>query len=579
METRGKFVLIGAFTLAGMLGLLALILWFARVELDRTYDYYDVRFTSVSGLSDASDVRFSGLPVGRVVDVRLAPERDGRILVRLEVDAETPVRTDSIATIEAQGVTGVSFVQISGGSQEADLLEQASDDVIPEIEAGRSVLQSLSEEAPRLLTETLDVLAEVNTLLGGENQDLVRDILTNTAAASETLNETLVDLSAAASAATEFGAQAARFNSVLETVSDDLEQLLQTADRTSASSGGLADEAEAALDAGTETLAAAQGAIGAAETYIEQDLTLATTDLRDTLAGLRAEIATLSADAQGVMDVFVTTGTTATARLEQAEAILQSADVAIAQVTETMVTVDESADAFYLLMEDEGEPLLVEARATLATATEAIDVINAAAQTDLPVSVADIREATRTATTRMTDVSDDLTSASGRVDELTVAAEEAFGQVAETFANANTTLEAVNTALDVGTRTLTAAEGAFAGADRLLNEDIDGLISGLEASLASLDATIAQVADDVPGITESLREASEAAEASFGSLQGILDGAAGPITEFAAGGLPTYTRLAQETRELIRNLDRLTNQIQRDPARFFLDQRTPEFRR
>ncbi|MDO7723120.1 MAG: MlaD family protein, partial [Loktanella sp.] len=77
METKANFVLIGAFTLAGLIGLMGFFLWFAQVELDRQFAYYDIRFSSVSGLSNASDVRFNGLAVGQVVDVKLAPERDG----------------------------------------------------------------------------------------------------------------------------------------------------------------------------------------------------------------------------------------------------------------------------------------------------------------------------------------------------------------------------------------------------------------------------------------------------------------------------------------------------------------------
>ncbi|WP_416883325.1 MlaD family protein [Marivita sp.] len=164
METKANFVLIGAFTLAGLLGILGFFLWFAQVELDRQFDYYDIRFSSVSGLSNASDVRFSGLPVGQVVDVRLSPNRDGTILVRVEVDAATPVRTDSIATIEAQGVTGVSFVGIGPGSPDAALLEPTDDKPVPEITAGRSTLQSLSEDAPRLLEETLQLVTDVGDL-------------------------------------------------------------------------------------------------------------------------------------------------------------------------------------------------------------------------------------------------------------------------------------------------------------------------------------------------------------------------------------------------------------------------------
>ncbi len=112
METRANYVLIGAFALAGFLGMLGFFLWFAQFQLDQQFDYYDVRFTSVSGLSRASDVRFAGLPVGQVVSVQLSPDQDGTVLVRLEVAGDTPVRTDSVATIETMGVRGVSFVGI-----------------------------------------------------------------------------------------------------------------------------------------------------------------------------------------------------------------------------------------------------------------------------------------------------------------------------------------------------------------------------------------------------------------------------------------------------------------------------------
>lgn len=140
METRANHILIGLFTLAGIVGSIALLLWFARVELDQQFAYYDVRFSSVSGLSEASDVRFAGLPVGQVVNVRLSPDRDGTVLVRLEVDASTPVRSDSIATIESQGVTGVSFVGISAGRPDTGLLVPTSDTPVPQITAGQSVL-------------------------------------------------------------------------------------------------------------------------------------------------------------------------------------------------------------------------------------------------------------------------------------------------------------------------------------------------------------------------------------------------------------------------------------------------------
>ena len=55
METRANFILIGAFTLFGILGSLGFFLWLAKVEVDRQYAYYDVLFTDVSGLGTHFD--------------------------------------------------------------------------------------------------------------------------------------------------------------------------------------------------------------------------------------------------------------------------------------------------------------------------------------------------------------------------------------------------------------------------------------------------------------------------------------------------------------------------------------------
>ena len=66
METRANYILVGAFTLAGLLGLVAFALWFAKVEVQRQFGYLDLRFASVSGLTRAAEVRFPGLPVGQV---------------------------------------------------------------------------------------------------------------------------------------------------------------------------------------------------------------------------------------------------------------------------------------------------------------------------------------------------------------------------------------------------------------------------------------------------------------------------------------------------------------------------------
>ena len=133
METKANYALIGAFTIAGFLGILGFVLWFAQLQLDRQFAYYDVYFPEVSGLGPASEVRFAGLPVGRVVDMRLAPGNPLPVRVRIEVILDTPIRSDSLAALEVQGVTGVALVAVTAGSARAPLLRVADTSEVPVI--------------------------------------------------------------------------------------------------------------------------------------------------------------------------------------------------------------------------------------------------------------------------------------------------------------------------------------------------------------------------------------------------------------------------------------------------------------
>ncbi len=579
METRANFILIGLFTLAGIFGLVGLFVWFARVELDQRFAYYDVRFSSVAGLSEASDVRFAGLPVGQVVDVRLSPDRDGTVVVRLEVDADTPVRSDSIATIESQGVTGVSFVGIDAGRPDTDLLAPTSDFPVPQITAGQSALQSLTEDAPQLIGEALVVIQEVSDIFGPDNQRRIENILQNAENASESLAVTMEAFAKVPDTVERFTEQVEAFNAILAEVSPEVEALLATADSTVGALGSLARESETTVTTANDTLAIAQGTFNEGQRYISEELSDTTYALQTTIEDMRTEIALISYDVRQMLATFNTAGVVATDRLTEAAVTLATVNEALLIMNDAATSVNSASEDFITLLDDQGTPLLVETRVVLADAAAAIAVISDAAQTDLPLIVADIRTATQTASDTIAQVAQDVTAATGRVDGISEAAQNALTQVADTFANANVTLEAVTAAMITGERTLAVAQSTFEGADRLINEDIDGIVAGLEASIASLNGAIGQVSDDIPEISGALRTASASAADAFRSLQTVINNAGPSVAEFTRTGLPLYTRLADETRGLINNLDRLTQQIQRDPARFFLNQQSPEFQR
>ena len=577
METRANYVLIGAFALAGFLGLLVFLLVFARIELDRQFDYYEVNFTSVGGLSRASEVRFAGLPVGQVVDVRLAPERDGSVLVRLEIAGEVPVRADSEATIEMMGVTGVSYVGISAGSAEAPLLDPS--DSIPQIRAGRSVLQTLTEDAPEILAEALTLVRQVSELFDASNQQKVQNILDNLERSSEELSQALIDFAGVSQTVAMATADIAYFTTILEPVVEASEATLQRIDMALETYTALGARAIEVLEDGDEVLVAGQRALDAAETFLSSELPGLMTELTATAEGLRGQIDTLGSQAEALMAGFTETGTLANARLAEAQQTIVATDTMLADLGRTLDTVDRAAASFDALISGDGAALVAETRDMISRANEAVTTVSNAAETDLPAIVADIRGATETANRVIADVGANLTTASNRFDAVAEDAEIALEQVTDTFARANLTLENLDRALATGERTLEAAERTFVGADRVINEEIGAIATDLRAAMARLDGAIAQMSDDIPEVSASLRAAASSAEEAFAEIGRMVAASGGPVRDFTTRALPQFTQLARETRVLITNLDRLARQIERDPARFFLGRQTPEFRR
>ena len=579
METRANYVLIGTFAVAGFLGILGFFLWFAQIQLDRQFAYFNIDFHSVSGLSEASDVRFAGLPVGQVVEVRLSPEADGTIRVLIEVDAGTPIRTDSIATIEAQGVTGVSYVGISAGTPGAPLLAEVSEDSVPKIQAGRSVLQTLSQDAPAILAETLAVVRELRRLMGGENRQRVEAILANVEGSSASLSQALKDFSAISGTVSNFAREIDRFNTTLDKVTRDASGMLSAAEAALVSVNKLSEEARQVLAKGAGTLERAESTIGTADRYIKEDLSPTTEELGRSVAEVESRMATLSESANTLMKTFSATSEAATARLTEAKETIAATNALVARMDKTLGSVDAAARRFDVLITENGEPLLAELRIATSEATSVIRLIGKTAESDLPAILKDIRAATDSASSVVKTVGEDLSAASGRLDGLAQSAGETLDGARVTFAKANETLTAINKALETGDRALLAAEKAFDGADRVMTKDIAEITVALRRTLDELGNAVGAVAEDIPGVTKDLRAASHSAETAFAEIEGTVGESAPAFREFATTALPQYKRLAIETRALIDNLDKLIEQIRRDPSRFFLDPRAPQFRR
>jgi phospholipid/cholesterol/gamma-HCH transport system substrate-binding protein len=222
METRANYVAVGAFVLALLAGVVIAVLWLASVEFSRQFAFYDVFFTgSVAGLTQGSSVQYNGIQVGRVREIRIDPQNVQQVRVTIEVDQGTVIKSDAVASLEVQGLTGVAFIEITGGSQNAPPVAAHAGERYPVIASQPSGLQRLAASAPEALARLIDVAERVAAVLDDKNRAAIGETLDNVRRLSAVAGARAGDLDSAmgdaAAAIREFrGAVAAAHQTLLD---------------------------------------------------------------------------------------------------------------------------------------------------------------------------------------------------------------------------------------------------------------------------------------------------------------------------------------------------------------------------
>ena len=187
MENKAHALAAGIFVAALVALVLALAAWLTRDTGAR--DTYEISTRdTVSGLQEQAPVRFRGVDVGKVRKIGFDPKIPGNVLVRLEVDRETPLTRDSFATLSYQGVTGLAYVQLSDDGKPAPRLVP-NDEAPPRIPLRPGLLARLEEKGEVILERVQTATERVNTLLNDTNQQRIATALENIARASDSANQ------------------------------------------------------------------------------------------------------------------------------------------------------------------------------------------------------------------------------------------------------------------------------------------------------------------------------------------------------------------------------------------------------
>jgi phospholipid/cholesterol/gamma-HCH transport system substrate-binding protein len=169
VETRANYVFVGSSVLFAIAAIIVFIFWLGRNQLSKNEDVYHTYFTgSVTGLSSGSPVRYRGVPVGTVGYIAIDPDNIEQIRVTLKLRPRTPIKTDTVASLETAGITGGSYIELSGGTNPAPLLVSQNGEV-PVIKSKDSGLQSVLDDAPKLLAKLNLLGDQANKLLSDDN--------------------------------------------------------------------------------------------------------------------------------------------------------------------------------------------------------------------------------------------------------------------------------------------------------------------------------------------------------------------------------------------------------------------------
>ena len=188
METRSNYVMVGAVTVALLVGTLLFIVWLAGLS-GKTSKCYDIYFPAVGGIDKGSNVSFSGVHVGQVEKVSLLPNRPEFVWVRINVDPQTPVLQGTTAEIHSVSLAGANEIQLNGAERGRPSITQMGPQGCPVIPASASGLSALLNSAPELMARIQTLTERLTELLSDKNQNSIADILENIDATTAVLRQ------------------------------------------------------------------------------------------------------------------------------------------------------------------------------------------------------------------------------------------------------------------------------------------------------------------------------------------------------------------------------------------------------
>lgn len=189
METKINYPLVGGFVLGLGTLLVVGVLWLASGgSWQKTYDLYlAVVDESVAGLNLNAPVKYNGVDVGKVQHIELDSVNPQRVNLLFAIEHGTPIKQDTIAVLKTQGLTGIAYVELSGGAAGSPLLTATPGNPYPVIPTKPSLSARLENVLTSVLAKLDSTSSSINAILSDENRAAFTSVLADMATVARTI--------------------------------------------------------------------------------------------------------------------------------------------------------------------------------------------------------------------------------------------------------------------------------------------------------------------------------------------------------------------------------------------------------
>jgi len=185
---------VGILVLVGVAFMVAFAYWMLKPSVESDTKIYSIHFDeSVLGLNLDAPVKYRGISVGKVTSIGINEKNAEQVEVLVSIKKTTPIKEDTVAQLTAQGITGLSYINLHLGSNDSKRLQLKEGQKYPLIKTVPSFLTNIEESFSSVSTKLSSTLGKTEELLGKKNQEQLSLLLKRTADVMEKMDKLLDD--------------------------------------------------------------------------------------------------------------------------------------------------------------------------------------------------------------------------------------------------------------------------------------------------------------------------------------------------------------------------------------------------